>query len=121
MLKLPRHRTDDEGEPYRIGGGDTENPNDFDLFAGIHTTAGGIRLTIAIDRDDTHYGPEDEREPTPEKVSSLVLAGTFTNVENARNFFLASGIGLFLVWLTTNYKAAERPVQGMGIRRRVHV
>ncbi|HEX5746680.1 MAG TPA: hypothetical protein VFZ09_10565 [Archangium sp.] len=46
----------------------------------------------------------------------------FSRVVSARNFFLVSAIGLFLVWLTTNYKAAERPIAGgMGQRRRVHV
>jgi hypothetical protein len=46
----------------------------------------------------------------------------FSRVMSARNFFLVGGIGLFLVWLTTNYRAAERPLQGgMGMRRRVQV
>jgi uncharacterized membrane protein YczE len=46
----------------------------------------------------------------------------FSRDISARNFFLVSGIGLFLVWLTTNYKAAERPLAGgMGLRRRIQV
>jgi len=61
-----------------------------------------------------------------EAVTSILLVLApylfgFSDVASARNFFIASGIGLFLVWLTTNYKAAERPLQGAGIRRRVHV
>ncbi|HEX8440248.1 SPW repeat domain-containing protein [Archangium sp.] len=46
----------------------------------------------------------------------------FSDVRSARNFFIVSGIALFAVWLTTNYKAAGRPVHGdVGVRRRAHV
>lgn len=62
-----------------------------------------------------------------EVVTSLFLVIApflfgFSRIISARNFFLVGGIGLFLVWLTTNYRAAERPLQGgMGMRRRVQV
>jgi hypothetical protein len=45
----------------------------------------------------------------------------FSDMVRARNFFIGSGIALFLVWLTTNYQAAERPVRGLGLRRHLHV
>jgi Kef-type K+ transport system membrane component KefB len=64
---------------------------------------------------------------TIEAVTSIALVLMpflfgFSRVDSARNFFVILGIGLFLVWLTTNYKAAERPIQGgVGLRRRVQV
>jgi hypothetical protein len=46
----------------------------------------------------------------------------FSEIVRARNFFIIGGIALFAVWLTTNYKAAGRPVHGgLGMRRRVQV
>ncbi|OJT25018.1 hypothetical protein BO221_11585 [Archangium sp. Cb G35] len=46
----------------------------------------------------------------------------FSRDVSARNFFLFSGVGLSLVWLMTDYKAAERPVPGgMRPRRRARV
>ncbi len=33
----------------------------------------------------------------------------FSEMTDARNFFMIAGVGLGLVWLTTNYKAADRP------------
>ncbi len=59
-------------------------------------------------------------------VSAFLLIAPFllgfSRIVSARNFFLVSGVGLFLVWLTTNYKAAERPLQGgLGMRRRIQV
>ncbi len=39
-------------------------------------------------------------------IASPWLAG-FEGVFPARNFFVATGVALFAVWLTTDYKAAE--------------
>lgn len=64
---------------------------------------------------------------TIEAVTSVLLVIVpflfgFSDVPAARNFFIIGGIVLFAVWLTTNYKAAGRPVQaGVGARRRIHV
>jgi hypothetical protein len=45
----------------------------------------------------------------------------FSDVASARNFFIVSGIGLFLVWAVTNYKIAERPLRRVGVGgRRIH-
>ena len=38
------------------------------------------------------------------------LAG-FSDVPPARNFYIVAGAALFLVWLVTDYKAAEAPQQ----------
>ena len=45
----------------------------------------------------------------------------FSEVVRARNFFIVSGIALFAVWMVTNYRAAELPTGGIGMRRRIHV
>ncbi len=47
----------------------------------------------------------------------------FSEIVSARNFFMVAGIGLFLVWAVTNYKAAERPLSGtgIGVRRRLPI
>jgi hypothetical protein len=46
----------------------------------------------------------------------------FSDIPSARNFFIIGGIALFAVWLTTNYRAAGRPVRGgLGVGRRAHV
>ncbi|WP_257459088.1 hypothetical protein [Archangium lipolyticum] len=64
---------------------------------------------------------------TIEAVTSVALVVIpfllgFSDVVRARNFFIISGIALFLVWMVTNYKAAELPARGaIGMRRRVHV
>jgi hypothetical protein len=65
---------------------------------------------------------------TVELVTSVALVIVpfllgFSNVASARNFFIAGGVVLFLVWLTTNYKAAVRPTQmgGIGAQRRIPV
>ncbi len=63
---------------------------------------------------------------TIEVVTSVFLVVApflfgFSDVDSARNFFIVGGIGLFLVWAVTNYKAAERPMHRMGMRtRRIH-
>jgi hypothetical protein len=44
----------------------------------------------------------------------------FSRVEAARNFFIVAGIALGLVFLVTNYKAAERP-RRLETRRRIPV
>jgi len=62
---------------------------------------------------------------TIELITSVALVIVpflgFSEMVRARNFFIVSGLALFLVWLTTNYQAAERPTQGLGLRRRIHV
>ncbi|WP_395843315.1 hypothetical protein [Cystobacter fuscus] len=64
---------------------------------------------------------------TIEAVISIVLLAApflfgFSEVVAACDFFIVSAIGLFLVWLGTDYKAAERPMRGdMGMRRHVQV
>ena len=63
---------------------------------------------------------------TVEAIISIVLLAApylfgFSEAVRARNFFIVSAIGLFLVWLATNYKAAERPTRGMGMRRHAQV
>jgi ABC-type multidrug transport system permease subunit len=40
----------------------------------------------------------------------------FADVPEARNFFLASGVVLGVVWLVTDYKAAQLPSDRAGIR-----
>jgi hypothetical protein len=50
---------------------------------------------------------------TIEFVTALVLlampwVGNFSDVDAARNFFLAGGIGLLALWTVTDYKLAER-------------
>jgi hypothetical protein len=64
---------------------------------------------------------------TIELITSIALIAApflfgFSGIAAARNFFIIGGVVLFLVWLTTNYKAAERPVAGAGVvaRRRTH-
>lgn len=63
---------------------------------------------------------------TIEAVTSVFLVVApflfgFSEVASARNFFIIGGLGLFGVWAVTNYKAAERPLRGAGIRiRRIH-
>ena len=63
---------------------------------------------------------------TIEVITSVAMVAApflfgFSEVASARNFFIVSGIGLFLVWAVTNYKAAERPMHRMGMRtRRIH-
>lgn len=63
---------------------------------------------------------------TIEAITSVALVVVpfllgFSEIRSARNFFIGSGIALFLVWLTTNYKAAVRPtMEGAGVRRRIH-
>jgi hypothetical protein len=39
----------------------------------------------------------------------------------ARNFFMVAGIALGIVYLVTNYRAAELPGTGVGVRRRTTV
>lgn len=58
-------------------------------------------------------------------VSIFLIAAPFvfgfSQMDDARNFFLVAGIALVGVFLLTNYKAAEAPGQGVGARRRVTV
>ncbi|OJH36053.1 hypothetical protein [Cystobacter ferrugineus] len=63
---------------------------------------------------------------TVEAVVAIALLAApflfgFSTVVTAHNFFIISAIGLFLVWLGTDYKAAERPMRGMGPRRHARV
>ena len=54
-------------------------------------------------------------------VTVLLIAAPwlfqFAHMENARNFFLVSGVGLGLVWLVTDYRAAESDAQVRSSRR----
>jgi hypothetical protein len=43
----------------------------------------------------------------------------FSDVPAARNFFLVAGVALGIVFLVTNYKAAERPRRLIGTQRRI--
>jgi hypothetical protein len=43
----------------------------------------------------------------------------FSDVVAARNFFLVAGVALGIVFLVTNYKAAERPRRLIGTQRRI--
>lgn len=60
-----------------------------------------------------------------EAVSTVFLLAApflfgFSDVPAARNFFLAAGVALGIVFLVTNYKAAERPRRLIGTQRRIH-
>lgn len=44
----------------------------------------------------------------------------FSDVPAARNFFIIGGIALGILFLVTNYAAAERPSRTAGAGRRVH-
>lgn len=44
----------------------------------------------------------------------------FSDVPAARNFFIIAGVSLGVLFLVTNYVAAERPARRVGAGRRVH-
>ncbi|ATB35102.1 hypothetical protein CYFUS_000514 [Cystobacter fuscus] len=57
-----------------------------------------------------------------EAVFAIVLLSApflfgFSTIVSASNVFIFSAIGLFLVWLATDYESAERPTHGAGLRR----
>ena len=57
-----------------------------------------------------------------EVATSVLLVASpwlfqFSQVESARNFFLVSGLALGMVWLVTDYKAAESDARVRSRRR----
>ena len=86
-LHLPRHRRDEEGTPYRIGGGiarhaDDAGPgHDGDLYAAIHTSPDGVRLAISRDwtTDETLVGAPVN--PATLRIFTLALLAACDDAE----------------------------------------
>lgn len=81
----------------------------------------GISLITAYPLGVTKVVPFTVHGIMEAVIAPVLIVGPwlfgFANVPSARNFFLAVGIGLGILFLVTNYKAAERPQRRKAVRQ----